>query len=170
MIQRCTNPQGPKFKNYGGRGIHVCKEWREDFLSFYNWAIESGYSEILSIDRIDVNGNYTPDNCRWANSKTQMNNMTTNVYLEYNGKKQTISQWADEVGINYQTLHKRIADGWDIEKALTQKKNPLHTAISYNGKTQTIAEWAREYGLNYCKLKQRINKYHWSIDKALNTP
>ena len=170
IIQRCTNPNNQKYYCYGARGVKVCSEWLHDFQAFYDWAMSNGYADNLTIDRIDVNGNYEPSNCRWVDIKSQMNNMRKNVMIEYNGKTQTLAQWADEMNIPYKTLHKRIKDGWDIEKALTQKENPLHCAITYNGKTQTIAEWAREYNINYDKLKRRINKYHWSIEKALNTP
>lgn len=170
MNVRCTNSNSPKYYCYGNRGIIVCDEWRNDFKAFYDWAMANGYTDDLTIDRIDNNGNYEPSNCRWVDYKTQMNNMTKNIMIEYKGKTQTLAQWADETGIPYKTLHKRIKTGWNIEKAMTQKGNPLHCGITYNGKTQTIAEWAREYNINYDKLKQRINKYNWDIERALSTP
>ena len=82
------------YKDYGGRGITVCDEWKHDFKNFYNWAMDNGYKEGLTIDRIDVNGNYTPDNCRWATLKQQGNNKRNTVYLTYEGKTRSLSEWA----------------------------------------------------------------------------
>lgn len=120
MRQRCFNPNDHAYRHYGARGISICEEWN-DFLVFKQWALENGYRDDLTIDRIDVYGNYEPSNCRWADLNTQANNKTTSHYLEYNGKKQTIAQWAKEMNIPIGTLHKRITKfNWDIESALTK--------------------------------------------------
>ena len=120
MRSRCKNPNAAKYELYGGRGIMVCGEWDNDFMAFYNWAIASGWKEGLSIDRIDPNGNYCPENCRWADAITQNNHLRPNHNLTYNGKSQSIYAWARELGINKKTLSERIRRGWTIERALNK--------------------------------------------------
>lgn len=120
MKDRCNNPSNKRYDRYGGRGISVCEDWQEDFIKFYNWAIDNGYQESLTIDRIDLNGNYGPNNCRWATWREQANNTSRNVSIELNGENHTLSEWADIYGINAKTLYTRIFQlGWDFEEALT---------------------------------------------------
>lgn len=120
MRQRCSNEGTKDFDRYGGRGIRVCKEWDEDFSEFYTWALQNGYSDSLSIDRIDVHGDYEPTNCRWTTMKVQENNRTDNVVVEYGGKSQTLAEWADEYGLKYTTFYRRLERGWDFHDALTR--------------------------------------------------
>ena len=121
IIERCENPRGNSYKNYGGRGIAICTEWRSDFEAFYNWAISSGYTPGLSIDRIDVNGPYSPENCRFATRIQQGRNKRTNRLLEYRGEIKTLSEWAEIMGIPMPTLWARLTKyGWPIERALTE--------------------------------------------------
>lgn len=119
MKQRCYNPNNAKYPIYGGRGIKVCEEWKDNFLSFYEWAVLNGYRNDLSIDRIDSNGNYEPSNCRWATQKEQQNNRRTNHLLMYNGETKTVEGWAETTGIAPATIRKRIEYGWSVEDALT---------------------------------------------------
>lgn len=116
--QRCLNPNQPSYINYGGRGITICDEWKNDFMSFYNWSMQNGYAEKLTIDRINNDGNYEPSNCRWVDRKTQNNNTRANHLLTYNGKTLNISQWANLYNLSYSCLKTRIRNGWSIEKAL----------------------------------------------------
>lgn len=123
MFSRCYNKNLDKYKIYGMRGIKVCDEWR-DYKNFRSWALSNGYIENstqkeCSIDRIDVNGNYCPENCRWATAKEQSNNTRFNVFWEFNGKKKTVAQWADELNVNAESLYRRKYRGWTIEKILT---------------------------------------------------
>lgn len=121
MYCRCYYPSTNQYKNYGGRGIKVCDEWKkvEGFLRFYKWALENGYKENLTLDRINVNGNYEPSNCRWITHKEQSNNRTNNVYYTFNGKTQTSKQWCDEYNILQNTFKDRLDRGWTLEQALT---------------------------------------------------
>lgn len=119
---RCINHNSQHWDDYGGRGIKMCDEWVSDFVVFRDWALSNGYSPELSIDRIDNNGNYTPDNCRWVNIFVQANNRRDNKRYEYNGISKTISQWSKETGIQESTLNLRLKR-WPIERALTE---PVH--------------------------------------------
>ena len=118
MRKRCYNSKNKQYKNYGGRGITVCEEWQE-FQPFYDWAMANGYKDDLTIERIGTNGNYEPSNCKWATQKEQQNNRRNNHLVKYNGEEKTIAQLANEYGLNYQTLLRRLQKGWTIESALT---------------------------------------------------
>jgi len=118
--ERCNNSNNPSYKYYGGRGIKICSEWVDSFENFWDDMKES-YSESLSIDRIDVNGNYEKLNCRWATDKEQANNTTLNRNVEYMGKTHTIMEWSALVSIHFNTLRKRLNYGWSVEEAFTRK-------------------------------------------------
>ena len=127
---RCYSKNSSYYKFYGGRGIKICDEWlgKNGFQNFYNWAISNGYNENAkygecTIDRIDVNGNYEPNNCRWITNKEQQINKTNNHFLTYNGKTFTISQWAEKLKINNSSLTHFVNDkNGDIESFLKKEK------------------------------------------------
>ena len=121
---RCCNSNNPKFKNYGGRGITVCSKWMDDFMAFQTWALSAGYDDSLTIDRIDVNGPYSPENCRWTNNLIQCNNKTDNVFLELHGERHTVADWSRITGIHVQTIRGRLKRGWPIEMALETPTEP----------------------------------------------
>lgn len=127
MKDRCYYEKYKSYKDYGGRGIIVCDEWKDNFQTFYDWAINNGYKDKLTIDRIDTNGNYEPSNCRWATYKEQQNNKRNNYLITYNGKTHTLTEWSELLDINTQTLRSRIClNNWSIERAFTtpiQKHN-----------------------------------------------
>lgn len=127
MKQRCYNSNNDDYHTHGGKGVTVCQEWQGEngAKNFIEWSIANGYRDDLTLDRIDNNGNYCPENCRWADAVTQANNRSTNHLITYNGKTQTMKQWAIEYNIPYCTLQMRIVRGWSVEKALT---TPVQTA------------------------------------------
>lgn len=115
MKHRTQNPNDPAFKHYGKRGITICDEWlgEDGFSNFVEWSINNGYSDDLSIDRIEVNGNYCPENCRWATSEVQGNNKRVCHYITHNGETHTVTEWSKITGIKRETLFARIRYGWD---------------------------------------------------------
>ena len=119
MKERCLNPNSHAFKNYGGRGIHICNEWLNDFVEFYKWSIANGYSDDLTIERIDVNGNYEPQNCTWISLSEQNKNKRNVIYITINGITKSITKWADDSPVNLVTIYKRLQRGWDYETAIT---------------------------------------------------
>jgi hypothetical protein len=123
MIGRCRYPRNNRYKNYGARGICVCKEWESDFKTFYDWAIANGYIDGLTLDRVDVNGNYEPSNCRWATYQSQGMNRTNNHLITLNGVTHTLCYWADFYNIDRRTVYTRLRNGWDIEDALCKPVN-----------------------------------------------
>lgn len=122
MKERCNNPRKDCYANYGGRGIAVCEEWGDDYLSFKKWAEENGYADGLTLERIDNSGNYEPKNCRWATRKEQANNTRRNHIIEHNGESGTIAEWAERVGVKANTIHGRIQKGYDAENALSAER------------------------------------------------
>ena len=117
MIARCEYDKHPYYARYGGRGIRVCEEWHE-YVSFREWANENGYAEHLTIDRIDNEKGYYPDNCKWATVKDQQRNRSNNRLIEWNGAIKTMTEWAEIMGIKKTTLKERLNSGWDVGKAL----------------------------------------------------
>lgn len=118
MKKRCFNQNAYNYSDYGGRGITICKEWLDDWLSFKAWAQNNGYKENLSIDRVDVNGNYEPDNCRWVDCVAQANNRRSSRYVTYNNEEHTIAEWAKILKIPYKRLHKWISKGKTMEEIM----------------------------------------------------
>lgn len=118
MKTRCYNSNHEAYARYGGRGIVVCDEWRNDFMSFYNWALSHGYNDTLTIDRIDNNKGYEPNNCRWATRKQQARNLRNNKNITINGETRCLTEWCNILGLNYYTVWERLNYGWSVKKAL----------------------------------------------------
>lgn len=122
--KRCLCLNNKDYNRYGGRGITVCDEWMK-FEPFKNWAISNGYDDALTIDRIDNNSDYCPENCRWITSKYQSRNRRNNKTITYNGETHCISEWAEIKGLSHSVISARIKKGWVIEKVLNQPVRQL---------------------------------------------
>lgn len=120
MRDRCLNKNNKAFERYGGRNIDVCEEWKNSFLEFEKWALAHGYAENLSLDRINVNGNYSPSNCRWATAQEQADNKRSNILITIDKITHNLQQWCDIYNINRSTVITRVRTcGWSYEKAIT---------------------------------------------------
>lgn len=126
MKTRCYNPNSDSYKYYGARGVSICSEWLNDFSAFKEWALSHGYREDLTIERLDVNGDYTPDNCTWATYKIQANNMRSNHLATIDGVTKNLTEWAEYYGINIKTVRDRLLRGWDLISALTVSPDPKY--------------------------------------------
>lgn len=164
MKKRCENPKATFYDEYGGRGITFCEKWRT-FEGFYE-DMNEGYADELTLDRIDVNGDYTKENCRWVDVKTQMNNMRSNKRVEYEGETYTLSQFAEKFNLDYHLFRSRILRGFSLEKAMEPQ---WIGTMTYKGETKTVREFAEEYGMSYRQLKKRL-MWGWDVERALNQP
>lgn len=118
MKLRCYSKVNPAYPAYGGRGITICDEWLNDFMEFYNWSMDNGYADDLSIDRIDNNKGYSPDNCRWTTKKQQANNTRSTIFLTYKGETKPASEWSEITGIPQDTLTYRKRSGWSDDECI----------------------------------------------------
>lgn len=124
MLQRCYDPADKRYSVYGGRGIKVCEAWRDSFRAFADdmGRAPAGYT----LDRIDVDGDYAPENCRWATRKEQANNMRTNRLVTMRGKTQTVRQWCDELGADSNLVYQRLFRGWGEKRAILEPSHWNH--------------------------------------------
>lgn len=169
MTNRCLRPSVPKYKNYGGRGITVCEEWRTA-KGFIQWAESNGYKPGLTIERKDVNGDYCPDNCTFIPMREQFRNKTDSHYVTLRGRLVTVTEAAHEIGLAPDVLFDRINRyGWSEERALS---TPLtsYRKYQFRGREYTMKELASSSGINRGTLSFRINVLHMSVEDALTTP
>jgi len=175
MIKRCYREKEKGYERYGGRGIKVCDRWLDKEKGFQNFYEDMGPKPTpeYSIERRNNEGNYTPENCYWATKLEQGRNKRNNIIIEYNGKSQTLSDWARELGIKRVTLAKRLLiDKWPIEKAFSKEdyrsKKPIRSrqTLTLNEETHSIIEWAEKLKINPATIRERI-KRGWSVEEAL---
>lgn len=139
MIQRCYNSRSTYYKNYGGRNITVCDEWKNNPTSFLEWAFSTGYADDLTIERIDNNGNYEPGNCRWATNEEQGGNTRRARLITFKGETRSIAQWARHLKIKKSILIDRLNKlGWSEEEALTTPPLPINFKRDKNKKHLAI--------------------------------
>lgn len=168
MKTRCYNKNSRAYQMYGAKGIVICDKWKNDYKEFFHWAMTHGYDDSLTLDRIDNAKGYSPDNCRWVTFADQNRNKKNNVWIEHDGKKMVLSDWAKELGITISPLRERI-QRHGIEVALSMKKGRrLGLAIEYNGEVNTLANWGKMLGLSPDALKARIDKH--GIENAFAMP
>lgn len=125
MKTRCYNNKDYHYQWYGAKGIKICDEWLNDFMSFYNWAINNGYKDDLTIDRINTHGNYEPSNCRWVTTKQQSNNRKNNNLITINGVTHTLSEWSEISGVHHKAIYRKLKKGItgkDLLKPVTTPK------------------------------------------------
>jgi len=165
MKSRCDNMNNSRYKNYGGRGITYCSQW-QSFENFDKWAIENGYQENLTIDRINVDGNYEPNNCRWITNKEQQSNKQYHHLLAYNGKIQNIAKWSEETGLPYSTIWKRINEKWDIDKILkpvnkyifSDEEDVKYITYLYNDKKYSARKIAKLYNTSHSTIMSLLER------------
>lgn len=172
MKARCNNPNSENYKNYGERGISICNEWFSDFKTFYDWAMSHGYEDTLTIERIDVNGNYCPENCTWIPQSEQGNNTRRNVKITYKGETLNKNQLAKKLGIPRYIIEEGLRNN-NLEGSLTKKrkKKVLRSELFlFEGKEMLLTEICKATNLPRRIIYNRVYRLKWSLEKALNTP
>lgn len=167
MKQRCYSDRQTRSDRYKGRGIQVCERWRNSFIAFL--ADMGECPEGMSIDRIDNDGDYCPENCRWATPKEQANNTSRTRRIVIDGQSRSAKEVAEERGITYSALMGRLRNGWTVEQALELEPHPPTKGLTVNGETLTLSEWARRAGLSRQALLQRMQT-GWTPEEAVTTP
>ena len=146
MKDRCYNPKADSYYLYGAKGIQICDEWLNDFLSFQSWSFLNGYKNYLTIDRIDNKLNHSPSNCRWSTSKEQSNNRTNNKKFTINNKTKTLKEWCEFFDIKYSTVWARMNRGWDFYKALNISPQQAIGILrnKFNCEVHFVDDWVDE--------------------------
>jgi hypothetical protein len=163
MKNRCNNKNDVGYKNYGGRGIRVCSAWQR-FEPFHEWAFAHGYEEELTIERIDVNGNYCPENCTWVEPFFQSRNTRRNIVVEYKGDKKCLKGWCEVLSLPYDNIHDRVSKGWDVVAAF---ETPVIHAKQRDW--SKIKQECVDRGVRFDMVKSRISS-GWDKERALSEP
>ena len=170
IIHRCHNPKSKDYPRYGGRGIEVCDEWRADIRSFVAWGKSSGYEKGLSIDRIDNDGSYSPENCHWISLAAQNRNKSSNKLITYNGETRILEEWGEHLEVDADMICHRLLHGWTVERALTESLCNKKMYTTEDGRAHTIPQWESITGIPAATLRSRIKTRGWSLDRAVSEP
>lgn len=162
MKTRCLNPGSTGYSDYGGRGIGICDRWRESFTAFLE-DMGAKPSPVHSIDRINTNGNYEPENCRWATEVEQIRNRRNTLHVTIGGIRKPFVEWCEVYGCTYASAHYRLKQGLEGE-AIFKTTAAL---LTHKGITDTISGWSKRIGIRPNTIAMRINKYGWSVSRAL---
>lgn len=167
MRQRCYNPNIQHFADYGGRGITVCDRWRH---SYQNFLADMGHRPVaMMLDRIDNNGPYSPENCRWASRKEQNNNNRPNRFLTLHGETHTMGEWAALTGMSWYTIRERLRLGWSDERTLTTPVSNTRCFLTLGDETHLLVEWAELTGIHKGILRDRLRR-GWTVERTLTAP
>jgi hypothetical protein len=169
MRQRCQNPNNHKYSRYGQRGIEVCDEWNENFKAFNYWAHSHGYERGLTIDRVDVNGNYEPSNCRWVDQKTQQNNRGNNFKLTVNGVTRTASEWSEVSKFTASAIRQRYEKQRRSAYESVYGGDPRPVLITIGRVTKNASDWNMTMGYRKGLVISRVER-GWDPIKAVITP
>lgn len=166
MRLRCYNENSINYKYYGGKGVTICDEWLLSFENFFDWAINNGYNENLTIDRTDSEKEYSPDNCKWSTKKEQAYNRGMSVKLTLNERTMYMTEWAEELEIDKKILSWRYNNGWSDEEILSRPRDYKESKLLLNGETHSMSEWSRITGIKVATISDRMKK-GWSVEDAL---
>jgi hypothetical protein len=173
MRQRCENPKTIGYKNYGGRGIKVCKRWH----TFENFVADMGHRpKGYTLDRINNDKGYSPENCRWATRRQQHYNYRGNQVVEFNGQRHPLKEWARILGVDYDMLrHRIVRAGWPVDLAFNtpatgKVRYARRESVEFQGKTYKLIDLAKAYEINPRIVRERIKRSGWSLKEALTTP
>lgn len=168
---RCRNENHKSYERYGGRGITLHPDWLKDFELFKSWSLENGYEEGLSIDRIENDDGYHPENCRWTDQTTQNRNKSNVIWIEHEGEMKRLVDWAEELDIKPSVLHDRHRAGWETKDILDPniRKSRVGEKIYYNGESHTISEWAEITGISQKAISDRLIR-GFTVERALTQP
>jgi len=164
MKLRCYYPNAKGYKYYGGKGVIICEEWLNDKIKFFNWALNNGYENNLSIDRIESDKDYEPNNCRWITMAEQQNNRTNNVFIEFNGETKTIPQWSRETGISPHLIKNRFENG---ECDLFREPEEFSIEVLIEGEYKSLYELSNISGIPYLVIYQRY-RAGWESEKLIS--